>query len=47
MVSESIPLAAAATAPTRNAGKFPPPNRASQGPLANETNICKLKYGAN
>ena len=32
-------LTAAATAPTTNAGKLPPPNRASQGPLSADTNI--------
>lgn len=33
-------LTAAATAPTMNAGKLPPPNRSSQGPLSADTNIC-------
>lgn len=40
MVSAKIPLAAAATAPTMNAGKLPPPNKASHGPLSNDTTIC-------
>jgi hypothetical protein len=39
IVSANIPLAAAATAPTTNAGKLPPPNKASQGPLVTDTNI--------
>jgi hypothetical protein len=40
MVNANIPLAAAATAPTTKAGRFPPPKRASQGPAATETTIC-------
>ena len=39
-VKDSMALAAAATAPTTNAGKFPPPNNASHGPLVTDTNIC-------
>ncbi|KAG5077998.1 hypothetical protein JHK82_056693 [Glycine max] len=36
---DKMPLAAAATAPTTNAGKLPPPNRASHGPLITDTTI--------
>lgn len=43
-VSAKTPLAAAAMAPTTNAGKLPPPNRASHGPLATETTICFSFY---
>lgn len=39
-VNERTALAVAATAPTTNAGKFPPPNIASHGPLVTDTNIC-------
>jgi hypothetical protein len=41
MVNANIPLTAAATAPTTKAGGLPPPKRASHGPLATDTNICK------
>lgn len=40
MVKANIPLAAAATAPSTKAGRFPPPNIASNGPLPKDTNIC-------
>lgn len=40
ILSAKTPLMAAAIAPTMNAGKFPPPKRASHGPLATETTIC-------
>lgn len=35
----NIPLNNAATAPNTNAGKFPPPNRSSHGPLITDTSI--------
>ncbi|MFX6536195.1 hypothetical protein ABTG41_18365 [Acinetobacter baumannii] len=39
-MNAKIPLAAAAIAPTTNAGMLPPPNNASHGPLATDTTIC-------
>ena len=39
MVSANIPLIAAAIAPTTNAGRLPPPNKESQGPLVTDTII--------
>ena len=39
MVSANIPLIAAAIAPTTNAGRLPPPNKESQGPLVTDTSI--------
>ena len=39
MVSANIPLIAAAIAPTTNAGRLPPPNKESQGPLVIDTSI--------
>lgn len=44
IVIANNPLAAAATAPTKNAGKLPPPNSASHGPLKNDTNIYIYIY---
>lgn len=43
IVSAKTPLAAAATAPTTNPGKFPPPNKSSQGPPTSDTNIYIIK----
>ena len=43
MVSANIPLIAAAIAPTTNAGRLPPPNKESQGPLVTDTSIFKKK----
>ena len=43
MVSANIPLIAAAIAPTTNAGRLPPPNKESQGPLVTDTSILKKK----
>lgn len=40
MVNANTALAAAAMAPTTNAGKLPPPKRASHGPLSTDTIIC-------
>ena len=43
IVSANIPLIAAAIAPTTNAGRLPPPNKESQGPLVTDTSILKKK----
>ena len=41
-VIANTPLIAAAIAPTINAGKFPPPKRASKGPPPSDTIICGI-----
>lgn len=41
-VNANTPLIAAAIAATINAGKFPPPNKASKGPPPSETIICGI-----
>lgn len=41
-VNANTPLIAAAIAPSTNAGKFPPPKRASKGPPPSDTIICGI-----
>jgi len=41
IITANIALMTAATAPTTNAGKLPPPNKASHGPLNDDTIIWK------
>lgn len=41
-VNANTPLIAAAIAATINAGKFPPPKRASKGPPPSDTIICGI-----